>query len=195
MVAAAGSAPVSVDFGVVFSASCSTLASQNNITMLTNTATIAMASAAGIPASYLAIVGAVNNTCEQSQSRRRRSLFQLLSLAGLSSSSSSRNNPVSDGSVSLKMTVTWPADVVALTGLTPAQASLIVANCTAPQVMSSVFTPTFLAAYELRSIPLASTQSTVTSQRNSTYFTAEAAEGYYRGRDYVIQQPEQLQLL
>ena len=163
--AAGGSSPViSVEFGITFSASCSTLASQINITKLTDMAVAAISSAAALPSSYIAITG-VKNTCGQQS--RRRSLFQL----SLSSPSHQNSVGAGDGTAIVKMTVTWPANVVTFTGMTSNRADLIVANGTSPEVMSLIFTPTFMAAYEIRSIPYSTvmTQSSASQNPNSVY--------------------------
>ena len=147
-------AVVFVEVGVTFSASCTTLASQINITMLTHMAVAAMSTAGLIPANYMTIKGIVSNTCGQRLSRRRRrSLFQ-----HSTSAFSQQNVGDGDGTATVNIAVTWPADVVASTGLTSTQADLVIANCTSPTVMSSLFTPAFMAAYEIKSIPYLTTE-------------------------------------
>lgn len=134
---------ISVEVGIVFSARCSTLESPSNITMLSNMALASMAYNAGIPISYISATG-VNNSCAVQRSRQR-SLFQI-------TSKSPSQGLASKGSAILKFVITWPIDVVNFIGLTTTQAFLIVANCTSSQVMSSIFTPDFMAAFGIISV-------------------------------------------
>ena len=136
---------------IVIPASCATLSSAPNVTMLSNMLMVAMVSASGLPASYVTVAGVVNNTCVR-QTRRRRSLLQQLSYAPPPSQA--------DGTATVKINVTWPfgITVTPTAGSTsPAQADLIIANCTSHQALSSFFTPSFMAAYEIRSTPYALT--------------------------------------
>ena len=181
---------------IVIPASCATLSSASNVTMFTNMLVVAMVSASGLPVSYITVVGVVNNTCVQ-QSRRRRSLLlqrQQLSYDGSGSSSQSTPTTVAavsgDGSATVKMTVTWPlaglvapgtADDRTTSSVLP-QAELIVANYTSHAALSSFFTPSFMAAYEIRATPYAlsiypmMTSPSNTARYNSTSNTAAATD-------------------
>ena len=155
------SSPVIVDIDIVFSSSCDTLSSQSNISMLTNLVLAAMASSSGIPTSYITITS-VNNSCGAPS--RLRSLFQL-------SLGATKINTY--GNATVKTIFTWPADVASSTGLTQAHAYQIVANCTSLRFMSSIFTPVFMDAYNIRSIPFAAILSTTDEQRPSTVINGE----------------------
>ena len=186
----------SVAIDIVIPASCATLSSASNVTLFTNMLVAAMLSASGLPASYITVAGVVNNTCAR-QSRRRRSLLlqkQQLSYDGSGSSSQSTPTTVAavsgDGSATVKMTVTWPpAGLVApgtaaekrTTSSVLPQAELIVANCTSHAALSSFFTPSFMAAFEIRATPYALSihptmaSSSATVRYNSTSDAAAAA--------------------
>ena len=170
--------------------------------MFTNIAVTAMSSAAGIPSSYITVTG-VDNSCvnKLQPPRRRRSLFQSLISGSAyststqqpqqqsapnnssSSSSSSGNNPPAgaangDGVAVVKAAVTWPADVVTYLGLTASKAELILSNCTTLRVLSTLFTPAFMEAYGINSVPYA----TVISESNLTPLnTTGATTGSTRG--------------
>ena len=135
---------------IVIPASCATLSSAPNVTMFTNMLAAAMVSASGLPASYISVTGVVTNTCAR-QTRRQRSLLQQLSYGPPPSRA--------DGIATVKINVTWPFGTVASTAsaTSPTQADLIVANCTSHQALSYFFTPSFMAAYEIRSTPYALT--------------------------------------
>ena len=172
-------AAIVVEADVVLSASCATLSSTSNVTMFYNMMTVAMVSSASgrIPAAYIAVIKAGvdydSNTCvekpqqQPSSGSRRRSLFQTSTPLsyGVSSLTSSQKQQQestgvdsigeSDGTATVEIAVTWPADVVASTGLTSAQAALMVANCTSPRALSTIFTLSFMAAYSIRFTPFA----------------------------------------
>ena len=153
-----------VEADIVLSASCVTLSSTFNVTMFANMLVVAMVSSASerIPAGYVTVIGA-DNSCIKSQhpGSRHRSLFQNVSGSSSSTSSQQKQQQQSsvdsgeDGTATVKIAVIWPGDVVASTGLTSAQAALMVANSTSPRALSSIFTISFMAAYNIRFTPSA----------------------------------------
>lgn len=159
------STPISVEFDMIVSASCATLSSASLVTIITSMIVEAMRSSSGLPAGYITVMGpssSVDNTCASGRKFRLRSLFRLLQQLPPTL------NVKGDGTATIKITITWPAEVVTFTGLTSAQADLIVANCTSHQALSSFFTPSVMAAYEMRSTPDADiVQSSVRSNLSS----------------------------
>lgn len=130
----------------------------------------AMASSSDIPASYITIMG-VDNTC--GQNFRLRSLLRFLSSPTL--------NVLRDGTATVKIAVTWPADVVASTGMTPTLANLIVANCTSHEALSSYFTPSIMAAFEITSTPYADIVQSNVQGKPISAFISEIGEVHVPG--------------
>ena len=134
----------------MIAAKCATLSSTSDITMIKTMITAAMTNAArgtAVPSSYINIA-VMFNSCAggQPSSPRRRSLSQ--ETVSSTAVTSSQISDETDGTATLKITVTWPAEVVTSSGLNAAQAALAVADCTSQQSLSSaMFTPPFMTAY------------------------------------------------
>ena len=124
-------------------ASCSNLVLSSVVAQLENETVNGLATTAAVPSSYISVVATVN-TCWSSANGT--SGGRKLSLTSVTYAS---------GTVTFYTTITWPASVVAVTGISPAAAAVIATGCASPAALQTIFTPTVMASYGITSLPTA----------------------------------------